>query len=311
MYSVCVLCVGSWASGFASSYYWLLFLRFIVGFGVGGSTVPFDIFAEFLPPSSRGHGLTYTNGFWTLGEFYVVYMAYLLLSSNGWRGLIFATAIPVTIGGFMSYFILPESPRWLITQKRYLEAEEIIQNCAKYSSTKPTPYTFDPNITLVGGGNNGGDDLNVNGDDKSKHNSNPKTSFSNAFHQTIISYKEILFAPKLKWTTIKIGSIWLFFGMAYYGVVLLITHLYQNQSTSTSTSSKNQAVCDFDYGGIAINTSSEIVGIFLSLLTIDWLGRRGTQMWSYGVGALTLFLMGIIPLNKTSIPILGYIMRSE
>jgi|AntAceMinimDraft_12_1070368.scaffolds.fasta_scaffold204354_1 MFS family permease len=58
MYSVCFLVIGSWASGFSPSYSWLLFLRFLVGIGVGGNTVPFDIYAEFLPPEARGTRLT-------------------------------------------------------------------------------------------------------------------------------------------------------------------------------------------------------------------------------------------------------------
>ena len=41
------------ASGLAPSYAWLLALRGLVGFGLGGSSVPFDLLAEFCPPKQR------------------------------------------------------------------------------------------------------------------------------------------------------------------------------------------------------------------------------------------------------------------
>jgi hypothetical protein len=41
--------------------------RAIVGFGVGGAVVPFDLLAEFLPNKHRGTFLIYIEGFWTIG----------------------------------------------------------------------------------------------------------------------------------------------------------------------------------------------------------------------------------------------------
>ena len=34
------------------------------------------------------------------------------------------------------YFIIPESPRWLITKKRYKEAQEIIESAAKFNKVQ-------------------------------------------------------------------------------------------------------------------------------------------------------------------------------
>ena len=46
--------VAGLASACAPEYYSLLFLRTIVGLGVGGSIVPFDLMAEVFPKSQRG-----------------------------------------------------------------------------------------------------------------------------------------------------------------------------------------------------------------------------------------------------------------
>ena len=62
---------------------------FMVGFGVGGLTVPFDILAEFLPAESRGKNLLVIEYFWTIGVLFVVMIAYNTLGhgeqSGNWR----------------------------------------------------------------------------------------------------------------------------------------------------------------------------------------------------------------------------------
>jgi MFS family permease len=57
-------------------YTTLVIFRGIVGFGVGGCTVPFDLLAEFLPNSHRGQFLMNIEYFWTLGCIFVVGFAW-------------------------------------------------------------------------------------------------------------------------------------------------------------------------------------------------------------------------------------------
>ena len=83
LFSSSIITISGWASGFAPSYGALLCLRFVVGIGVGGSTVPYDIFAEFLPHSIRGRSLMLTNLFWVFGELYITLAAYLVLPIDG------------------------------------------------------------------------------------------------------------------------------------------------------------------------------------------------------------------------------------
>ena len=51
-------------TGFATNFATLVAFRVIVGFGLGGATIPFDLLAEFLPQSSRGQFLMNINYFW-------------------------------------------------------------------------------------------------------------------------------------------------------------------------------------------------------------------------------------------------------
>eukprot|EP00095_Tigriopus_kingsejongensis_P001794 snap_masked-scaffold2424_size15851-processed-gene-0.2 protein:Tk01794 transcript:snap_masked-scaffold2424_size15851-processed-gene-0.2-mRNA-1 annotation:"organic cation transporter protein" len=67
--------------------------------------------------------------FWVVGWMSLSLMAYLL---NSWRHLLMATSLP----GFASIiliWVMPESPRWLLSMGRVSEAEEIIKKVAKFN----------------------------------------------------------------------------------------------------------------------------------------------------------------------------------
>ena len=74
----CIITLFGLLSATSPSFGVLLAFRFLVGFGVGGLFVPFDILAEFLPTKHRGQFLIKMNFFWScgaiFGEFFSVYM---------------------------------------------------------------------------------------------------------------------------------------------------------------------------------------------------------------------------------------------
>jgi MFS family permease len=53
IFSAAIISIAGLASGLAPTYMYLLALRGLVGFGLGGSSVPFDLLAEFCPPKQR------------------------------------------------------------------------------------------------------------------------------------------------------------------------------------------------------------------------------------------------------------------
>lgn len=136
------IAVASWASGFAPNYAWLVFLRTIVGIGIGGSTVPFDLVAEFLPPDVRGSNLMLLELFWTVGSMMVIGAAWLMLSDYGWRVLIYVTAAPMTVVLLVAFWLLPESPRWLLSKRRFDDAEAVIMDAARISNVVVAPFKF-------------------------------------------------------------------------------------------------------------------------------------------------------------------------
>jgi putative MFS transporter len=136
--TVLVDSVFGFLSALSPSYVWLLVLRGITGFGVGGTLpVDFAVFSEYLPRRNRGRYLVFLESFWALGTIVVAGLAWLILPRApgvGWRVLLAVSAVP----GAIVYFIrrhVPESPRYLLIEGREEEAREVLQRVARENGT--------------------------------------------------------------------------------------------------------------------------------------------------------------------------------
>lgn len=114
-----------------NSYEWLLAARFMVGFGVGGVTVPFDSFSEFLPSLFRARQLLYTHLFWTAGALLVHIALEQLADNDSWRVVVVLCAIPCVLATILGFLVVPESPRWLLAKGKHEEAVEILRSAAR------------------------------------------------------------------------------------------------------------------------------------------------------------------------------------
>ncbi len=106
-------------SGLATDVYSFMVARFIGGVGVGISTVASPLFiSEIAPPESRGR----LAGMFQFNIVFGILVAYLSnallggIGENAWRWMLGVEAIPALIYTLMC-FALPESPRWLITNR--------------------------------------------------------------------------------------------------------------------------------------------------------------------------------------------------
>lgn len=63
----------------------MLAFRTLVGFGIPGAVVAFNLLLEFTPTRLRGLFAVGIEGFWTLGTLLQAGMAYALLNTHGWR----------------------------------------------------------------------------------------------------------------------------------------------------------------------------------------------------------------------------------
>ncbi|GFR86718.1 organic cation transporter protein [Elysia marginata] len=110
-------------------WYWLFLVsRFVQGLsGSGVFSVSFVYVMEMVGPNYRMFAGIFIEIFWCAGLFALVGAAYWI---RYWKYLVAAMTSPCLL--FLLYiWIIPESPRWLMSRGKYEEAEKILQKIAK------------------------------------------------------------------------------------------------------------------------------------------------------------------------------------
>lgn len=74
-----IIALGGFLTCLAPSFPYLLVFRGVVGFGIGGSNIAFDLLAEYLPPNNRGSLLILIEYFWTFGSMMVAVAVFVEL----------------------------------------------------------------------------------------------------------------------------------------------------------------------------------------------------------------------------------------
>ena len=115
----------------ATTYGLLIFGRFFVGLGVGfGLAIDPIYISELSPASHRGQLVTWSEiainvgivlGFTSGAVFFQVD------EQTAWRYMFGMGAILPMIMIFLATFVMPESPRWLVSKGREVEARQILE----------------------------------------------------------------------------------------------------------------------------------------------------------------------------------------
>ncbi len=116
-------------SALANDPYTFAFFRFIGGLGVGASTIAAPAYiSEIAPTKDRGRLVALYQFNIVLGILVAFLSNYLISGSgdNDWRWMIGVEAIPALLYTLF-VFTLPESPRWLISKFRHVEAKKTLE----------------------------------------------------------------------------------------------------------------------------------------------------------------------------------------
>lgn len=190
LFTVAMDAIFGLASVFASDFTLLLALRFLTGIAVGG-TLPVDyaMMAEFLPPKNRGRWLVWLEGFWAVGTIVIALTAWTAVTMGApaaWRWIFAIAALPALIGFWLRLWV-PESPMYLIRNKRQPEARRVINR-----------------VLAANGAETLGDDVQIV----------PAVVPASA--------ERSIFAPALRSRTLGVLAVWFLVSLSYYGVFIWV-----------------------------------------------------------------------------------------
>ncbi|CAF0928905.1 unnamed protein product [Rotaria sordida] len=117
--------------GFWPSYIIFVLARFLLACSTRGISVSgFVLASEIVGPKKRLLTGIVIEYFFAFGQMILLIFAYFIRS---WRILTLSIAL-FTVPYIFFYFILPESPRWLISKGRFDEGEKILRHIAKINN---------------------------------------------------------------------------------------------------------------------------------------------------------------------------------
>ncbi|KAG2702972.1 hypothetical protein I3760_06G116300 [Carya illinoinensis] len=110
--------------------YVLLFARLLDGFGIGLSVTIVPVYiSETAPPEIRGSLNTLPQFSGSGGMFmsYCMVFGMSLMKSPSWRLMLGILSVPSIVYIVLTVLFLPESPRWLVSKGRMLEAKQVLR----------------------------------------------------------------------------------------------------------------------------------------------------------------------------------------
>ncbi|XP_051749239.1 synaptic vesicle 2-related protein [Ctenopharyngodon idella] len=268
-------------SAFAPVYSWILVLRGLVGFGLGGAPQSVTLYTEFLPVKTRGISIILLGVFWALGAVFEVLLAMVVMPTLSWKWLLAFSTFPLVVFA-ASCCWLPESARFDVLRGREDKALKTLKHvAASNGSTMPTGRLI-------------------------------------ANTQNDRGRIRDLFIPEYCKTTLLVWFIWLCSAFSYYGLVLLTTEMFQAGSAcSVTDNSSMEPRCNLeciyltidDYKDLLWTTLAEFPGILISVWMIDRIGRRKSMAFFF-----LAFSLSIMPLytciQRTVLTVFIFIARA-
>ncbi|XP_025092946.1 synaptic vesicle 2-related protein-like isoform X3 [Pomacea canaliculata] len=255
-------------SAFSPSYVWLLILRGLVGFGIGGAPQAVTLYAEFLPSKTRAACVTLVEIFWAIGACFEVLLALLIMPTLGWQWLLGLSSLPLLIFACCCAW-LPESARYDLTRGCYDKAVKTLERIARENGkSMPLGKLVEPEVQHVKRGR-------------------------------VMD----LLKPEMRFTTVLLWIIWLVCAFSYYGIVLLTTALFESPDGCHGTDVKFnpdpacflecKTLTKDDYKDLTWTTLAEFPGLFLTAFLLEKIGRKYTMAIEFGIFSLFVFLVNI------------------
>lgn len=209
----------------------------------------------------------------------------------------------------VAYIFLPESPRWLVECGRLGEAVDLIHSVAMGSGIELSTFQIDAYLhsTIV---------KDLKNKQASQRNigeceEGVATKFgadvlskTPSGTDTPISPLQEMFSASMWRVSVPLLIVWLCFGMGYSGGIL-----YSTAALSALSSSSGSGTCNFNYQGIFISSTAELLAIILGIPLIDSWGRVRSQTVIFTLAALATLAMAVSTNMYAAVLTFSYISR--
>ncbi|CAB3239241.1 unnamed protein product [Arctia plantaginis] len=135
--SCLVGCIGGFASTFARNFIEFTAARFVMGISYDTCmTMPYIVILEYIAPKYRTFVANFS--FAVFFSLFVTTLPWIALACGHWKTISLVTSLPLGLAVFTK-FVLPESPRWLLTKGYVDEATEKILVISRTNKKKLPP----------------------------------------------------------------------------------------------------------------------------------------------------------------------------
>ncbi len=299
-----VLTMAVAGSGAATSQSWLALCLWmaLMGVGLGGTMVPFDLLSELAPPDRRGAILNLTNWFWCGGTVLVLFAAWFTVGSwvpgllpaawERWRVLVLTVVTPVLLSLLLTP-LLVESPHWLVEQGRYDEAMSVLERLARLNGRPPlradaglrdSLLSVRPSALTDDGAAASASAVLPSQGGAPAHASHERASHADGAAEGPVTRAarlclrplglggalDILVEPGLRRRAVVHWLLWLVAGFGWAGLVYFQTFILGSTDVSADgTNASAVPACDFDYVAQLPVLASELPGTLLVQLVVD------------------------------------------
>ncbi|CAG7727980.1 unnamed protein product [Allacma fusca] len=250
---VCIImCVGQGLSAAAPSPIYYATARFLCGAGLSGFMGMSTIYPmEFLTPKWRQ--LCGSVGPWGEGVMLLALMAYFW---RNWRQFLWISCLPFILVIFICPFV-PESPRWLLRNKRLEDALQVFKKIHQMNAKPGEPFPI--TIELLEKISN----EECRGMDQSK-----------------FTYLDFFRSKELRRKTLFLMGIWFSWACVYFGISYNIKNIKGDP-----------------YLNVALLGLADALGYPFALCINNRLGRRKTLIAFMSLGTIFLVALAILDLT--------------
>ena len=128
-------CLSTLSMGCMPSFGWVVLTRLISSIGASGAfNTLLPLLFEFSPPQHRSSCKRYLSLLWNVGVAYLCIGAWMFRNLNWrWSSLLFLPSIPITL---MLFSNVMESPKYLLTRGKFLDAKNVLGAVANYNGVE-------------------------------------------------------------------------------------------------------------------------------------------------------------------------------